>query len=261
MALQRTRAARVSAFDLPAGRRIGPQYEVVRPLGGGREGEVYQIQDRDTGIYRAAKLFYPHRDPKNRAAVWYARKLDKLRHCPIVLQYHHRQLVRVAGHNILCLISEFCEGAPLGSWANMHPGRRLHPYVALHAFHTLVAGIELIHAAGEYHADIHSQNILIAPQGMRFDLRLVDFYNWGQPTRQKQQQDILDAIFLLYEILGGRRYYANLPQQIRWICCGLKHGLILRRFPTIRELRLHLETFSWARPTKQLSRAPNHSVN
>ena len=177
--------------------------------------------------------------------VWYARKLNKLRHCPIVLQYHHTQLIQIRREKVLCLISDFCDGKQLEAWAASQRGGRLRPYIALHVLHHLVRGLEYVHGAGEYHADVHTENILIQPRGVSFELKLVDFYNWGAPAKYKQHQDIIDAIRLFYDILGGQAHYNKLTSEIRFICAGLRRDLLLRRFPTMSALRLHLETFDW----------------
>ena len=239
------RPPRIDTFGLTPGRKIGPLYRVVQLLGRGQEGEVYQIQEIETGIQRAAKLYFPHRDPKSNAIVWHARKLNALRHCPIVLQYHHTELIQVARRKVRCLISEFYEGAPLEQWIADHRGGRLTPFMALHVLYHLVRGLEGVHALGEYHADVHSGNILIHAMGVGFELKLVDFYNWGRPTRAKQKQDVIDTITVFHESLGGSDRYARLPPEIRKICGGLQHKRILDRFPTMSALRGHLESFAW----------------
>ncbi len=82
----------VRRFDFAPGRKIAGKYEIERLLGSGWEGEVYAIVERTTGIRRAAKFYYPHRDPMGKVAINYARKLDALRHCPILMQYHHQEI-------------------------------------------------------------------------------------------------------------------------------------------------------------------------
>ncbi len=238
-------AERLTRFDLKPGRRIGTRYVVESLLGRGSEGEVYQIRDPATGIRRAAKLYFPHRDPKQQQIVRHARKLHALRHCPIVLQYHHSEILKVRRREVVALISELCEGEPLEQWIGRHRGKRLGAFRALSVLYHLVRGLEAIHALGEYHADVHSQNILIRPTGVRFELKLIDFYDWGRPTRYKQRQDVMDCVRLLHELIGGRAHYRNQPDEVKRICAGLKRTLVLKRFPTIVSLRKHLETFEW----------------
>ncbi len=81
--------------------------------------------------------------------------------------------------------------------------------------------------------------------GISFQLKIFDFFYRGRPCRSEMQDDILDAVRLLYDALGGRHHYADQPPEIKAVCCGLKHGLILGKFPTSHKLRRHLETFVW----------------
>lgn len=240
-----SRPPRIESFGLRAGRRIGRRYEVLGLLGRGTEGEVYRIQELDTGIQRAAKLYFPHKDPLQKSIIWYARKLNALRHCPIVLQYHHTEQITVNRQAIRCLISELAEGDQLEKWLQRHRQSRIPPFMALHVLYALVRGLEAIHILGEYHADVHSQNILIQPKGIAFDIKLVDFYDWGPPVKYKQRQDVWDTINVFLECLGGRERYAKLPDEIKHITAAGRRATILRRFPTMTALRQHLESFQW----------------
>jgi hypothetical protein len=224
----RIERGKVISFNLQPGRRIGTPYEVVQLLGAGTEGEVYQIVESETGIMRAAKLYFPHHNPTGRAAVWYAKKLNALSGCRIVLQYYHTQQIQIARRRILCLISEYCDGIPVEKWATRQPGRRLHPYMALHLVYRLVRGLEEVHGQGEYHGDVHTQNILVQPKGVDFSLKLLDFYNWGRRARYKQSQDIVDCVTVLHELIGGRSYYAGQSDEIRYIIAGLQRSRILK---------------------------------
>ena len=217
----------------------------MRTLGRGAEGEVYQIVERDTGIHRAAKMYFPPTDRSHRSVVWCARKLNKLRHCSIILHYHHTQRIQIDGEAVFCIVSDVSDGQPLDVWVASKPGGRLHSYVGLTLLYHLARGIENIHAVGEYHADVHTQNILVRQRGIGFELKLIDFYNWGRPARYKQQQDVVDAIKVFHECLGHRIRYKALPPEVRYVCGGLQKSVILKRFPTISALRLHLESFEW----------------
>jgi RIO-like serine/threonine protein kinase len=117
--------------------------------------------------------------------------------------------------------------------------------MALHVLFSLVQGIEAVHALGQYHGDVHSQNILIQPRGVRFDLKLVDFFDWGKPARYKQQQDVINTIEVFGECLGGRKHLRELPDEVRYICSALRQDVIKRRFPSMTHLRQHLEHFAW----------------
>lgn len=232
-------------FDLQPGRKIGPHYQVVQILGEGSEGKVYQVVDPETKIYRAAKLYLSSHDPKSKTVTWHAQKLHRLRRCEIVLRYHHKEMIHGGKRSVLCLISDFCGGIPLEKWIAQQKRKRLHPFVALRVLYELVRGLEEVHAFGEYHGDVHSQNILLQQVGVHFDVKLVDFYSWGRANTEKRQQDILDVIAVFHECLGGAKGYRAVGNEFRHICSGLKHGIILKQFPTMSALRLHLDTFEW----------------
>ncbi len=234
----------IHGFNLKPGRRIGAHYEVESRLGEGVEGEVYRVRDRVTGILRAAKLYRPEHDPKRRRSIQHAQKLESLRDCPIVLQYFHSETLTVRGQSVHVLISELCPGEPLKRWIERHRGKRADPFVALTVLHRLAAGLEDIHNTGEYHADVHTENVLIHPRGIGFNLKLIDFYPWGRPSRLKMQQDVLGAIAVLHDLLGGARRPTTLPPEVTWVLAGKRTERILERFPTMAALRHHLETFS-----------------
>src|SRR3954468_14124840 len=122
----------VKRFDLPPGKVVAGKYAIERPLGSGWEGEVYVIVKRATGIRRAAKFYYPHRDPLGKAAIAYARKLDALRHCPILMQYHHQETTYVKRKKVIVVVSELVEGKKLSEFLAQQTDRRLTTFEALH---------------------------------------------------------------------------------------------------------------------------------
>lgn len=238
--------ATIKRFHLERGRLLGGKYVVEELIGGGWEGEVYRVRERQTRIRRAAKLFYPERNPGNRTATRYARKLEKLRMCPIVAQYHHTETLRVRGISVTCLISELVEGESVSEYVARQRGRRMQPYEALHLLHSLVVGLECIHSANEYHGDLHADNVMVRRVGIHYDVKVFDFFYRGRASVQERREDLIDAIRLFYDALGGRKWYSRHPPEIKAVCCGLRHGLIHKKFPTARKLREHLESFKWS---------------
>lgn len=232
-------------FDFPPGRTVAGKYFIDRLLGSGYEGEVYVITERNTGIRRAAKFYYPHRDPTGKAAITYARKLDALRHCPILMQYHHQEVASVKRKKVIVVISELVNGEKLSAFLSRQPERRLSPFEALHVLHTLAKGIAPIHARGEYHGDIHDENIMIRRSGIGFEVKLLDFFDLGKPTKSKIHKDVLNLIQVFHSLVGGRDHYAEQPQVIKDIIRGLKDSLILARFHSAGDIQHHLESLSW----------------
>jgi serine/threonine protein kinase len=239
------RRGRIIAFQFKPGTVLAGKFTVVSRLGAGWEGEVYLVRERGTGIERAAKFFFPYRNPSNRALKYYAQKLHRLRHCPILIQYHTRESVECAGRNVPFLVSEYVEGEILSRFLKRQPGGRLDPFQALHLLYELVSGIESIHHLGEYHGDLHTENIIVTRAGLGFDVKLVDLYRWGAPRWTNIRDDVCDLVKIFYDVVGGRKHYANQPPEVKEICCGLKRSLILKKFRTAGELREHLETMEW----------------
>jgi len=240
-----TADTRIDSFNFRPGRVIARKYEIIEQLGSGWEGEVYKICERSTGIIRAAKFFYPHRNLRDRSATLYAKKLHKLRHCPILIQYHTREEIMHRRIPITVLISEYVEGEKLSEFIRRQRGGRLPPFQGLHLLYTLATGIEPIHHAREYHGDLHTENVIIKRYGLGFELKVFDFYHWSAPKRENIQSDIIDIIRVFYDVLGGAKHYRRQPDYVKAICCGLKHGLILKKFSSLSRLREYLLTMEW----------------
>lgn len=236
----------IQPFDFTDGQVLAGKYEIIERLGGGYEGEVYKVRERGTGIERAAKAFYPDRNRNGRASSFYARKLHKLRDCPILIQYHTEETIRVRRVPVKLLVSEYIEGELLSQFLEHQPGKRLHPFAAVHLLYALAKGLERIHAAGEYHGDLHTDNIIVRRYGLSFDVKLIDFYFREATRSENRSDDICDLIRVFYDALGGRKHYSHHPEEVKAICRGLQRSLILERFRTVSRLRKHLETMRWS---------------
>jgi hypothetical protein len=235
----------IAAFNFQPGSILAGKYEVIACLGCGWESEVYRIRERKTRIERAAKIFFPQRNPANRTAVAYAKKLHKLRDCPILIRYHTFEQIPFNGTSLTAFISDFVEGETLSEFQAGQRGGRLTIFKGIHLLHALAVGIEGIHQQGEYHGDLHADNVIIQRLGMTFELKLLDLFHRGRAMRDNRQDDICSIVRLFYDAIGGQRHYARHPRKIKSICCGLKRSLILKKFPTAGALRAFLETQDW----------------
>jgi tRNA A-37 threonylcarbamoyl transferase component Bud32 len=235
----------VPQLDLRPGMTLGRNYFVVSFLGGGWEGEVYKVEERDTGILRAAKIFYDRPGLRKDQIRRYARKLNKLRNCPIITPYHHRDVARVGSRSVPILVSDYVEGELLSSYLARQPRHLLPTFEALHLLHALALGVEQIHVAGEYHADIHEGNIMVIRRGLGFDVHLIDFFDLGRPTRERMQNDVYQMIQLFYEVIGGARTYGRASRTIRGLVLGRRYDLISRRYKSAGQLRVALENLEW----------------
>jgi hypothetical protein len=81
--------------------------------------------------------------------------------------------------------------------------------------------------------------------GLEFDLKLVDLFSAKGSKHESRKFDILTLIQVFHESLGGGKYYAKLPDPVKYICCGLKSNLILKKFKTVGQLRRHIEGMEW----------------
>lgn len=235
----------IDTFDLYPGRVLARKYQVVSLLGTGWEGEVYKVRELATGIERAAKFFFPKRNPRDRTVNFYAKKLHKLRHCPILIQYHTQEKIIFHRKPLTFLVSDYVEGELLSDFLARQPGNRLTAFQGLHLLHALATGIAMIHNLREYHGDLHTENVIVRRYGLGFDLKLIDMIHWGAPKPENIHDDVCDLIRIFYDAIGGQRYYARQSPEIKAVCCGLKRSLILKKFRTAGRLREYLETMHW----------------
>lgn len=232
-------------FDLSPGRFITRNYKVVEYLGCGWEGEVYKVEEQETGIIRVAKLFYQNKDHEKARHIKYAKKLHKLRTCPIIIQYHHKDSAFIKGRKVYFLVSDYADGEVLSQFIKQQRGGKLATFEALHVFYALVQGIEHIHFLGEYHGDIHSDNIMVLRQGLTFTVHFIDLLHLGSPTKEKIQTDVYDLIQVLHEMIGGNNGYKRTDLILKSVIRGRKKSLINKDFKTAGQLRLYLDNLQW----------------
>ena len=106
--------------------------------------------------------------------------------------------------------------------------------------------MEYIHNIGEYHGDLHTENIIVQRYGLGFELKLLDLFQQPGPKKECIRDDVVDMVHIFHEALGGGRRYADHPTEIKAICRGLKRSLILQRFRNAGQLKTYLETMEWA---------------
>ncbi|NIM01181.1 MAG: protein kinase [Acidobacteria bacterium] len=238
----------IDSFNFTIGRVLAGKYRIERLLGRGWEGEAYQVTEVKTGVQRAAKVFYPQRNRGDRALRAYARKLEKLSGCSALIRYHHTDSFRRSGQPISFVLSELVRGEILEDFVKRQRGGRLTGFEALHLLRAVARGVAQIHQFGEYHGDLHDRNVLVRRRGIHFEVKLLDLSSDKSSTRHRQQDDVIDLAGLLYGMVGGRKWYARQPPEIKTICRGMKHSLILDRFHTSSDLVVHLDGFGWDTP-------------
>ncbi len=236
----------IENFDLEPGDTIGNKYIITDHIGSGLEGEVFKVLEIDSKIPRALKLFYPQRNKKFQVSLRNSKKLHKLSESPLIVNFHSHEKFKIKGQKIACIVCELIEGEILGDLIEKQKRKKLSIFAGIHLLYSLVCGLEFIHLNGEYHGDLHVDNIIIKKFGLEFDIKIIDFHHWGDSKKDNRDEDIIKTIRIFYDILGGAKYYKDLPPSIKYIVCGLKRSLILGRFKTVSHLRFHLEQMDWS---------------
>lgn len=233
-------------IELQSGDIISNKYYVERLLGSGWEGQVYLVREKKTGIKRAIKLFYPKRNKRNFAIRKAAKKLDILKNCPGIVQYHTQDEFEYAEQSISYLVSEYVEGEMLSMYLKRQAKKRLHPFQAMHLIYALTNAIAHIHKHKMYHGDLHTDNVMVRHCGMSYDIKILDLAMQSKLTpSQEQKDDVYRIVEILYEAIGGKKGYRDAPPLIKALILGKNREKILKKFPTVDKLKKYMETACW----------------
>src|SRR5689334_4907049 len=142
-------------------RKAPPRYRLIRVLGRGAMGEVWEAEDGTLGRRVALKFVRPDAtaDREYRARlVREARALARLRH-PNVVAVH--DLVQ-ASDGELVLALELVDGTTARAW-QAEGGRTATEILAV--WRKVAEALAAVHAAGIVHRDLKPDNVLIARNG------------------------------------------------------------------------------------------------
>jgi len=150
---------------LPDGELLGGRYRIVRPLGSGAMGEVYEVVRVSDGKSFALKLL--HGDADRDVRVRFAREAQ------ILAELDHPNLVAIVDIDVtdkdeLYLVMDLVDGTTLD---RARGGRDLG--WTLSALRQVADGLAAIHRAGVIHRDLKPTNILVAGAGQR--VKIADF--------------------------------------------------------------------------------------
>lgn len=246
-----TVSSAITSYHFTPGRILARKYQVVSQVARGQEGELYMLSERATGIERTAKFFYPQCNPGNEVANYYARKLHKLRHCNILMQYRTQETISVDGTPVTFLVSDFVRGQLLDGYIASKPGGRLHWFEAMHLLHALARGIEQMHGAGEFHGELRAHNLIVQRTGLGFQVKVLDLQHFAILQEHRNPADVMrtdvyDLLRLFFEALGGAKFFARQPAAIKALYCNMKRAQVEAKYPDAGTLRRALENLSWS---------------
>lgn len=165
-------AVRVSAAGFVAGQLLGEHYRIVRLLGEGSTGSVYEVEHSTNGRQLAVKVLSKRADRS--AAVRFAREAQ------ILARLNHPNIVSIVdidltADGMLFLVMELIRGTPL----NHCLARFGEPRFALAVCRQIAASLRAVHEHGIIHRDLKPANVLVAgldeDKGGRPLIKLVDF--------------------------------------------------------------------------------------
>ena len=187
------------AFEFPAGTTIG-NYRVVRPLGRGGMGEVYEAEDLTLGRHVAIKLLRTVSDSTDARA----RLLHEAR---TASSLNHRHIVTVHsigrdrdGHDFI--VMEYVEGTTLRE--RLASGALELDELLTVAVQTADA-LAAAHARGIVHRDLKPENVMLGPAG---DVKLLDF---GIAAHARTEADLDNEPTAKGGIIGTLSYMS--PEQ------------------------------------------------
>jgi hypothetical protein len=159
------RALSASLFGSEAGpAALGP-YHLVRRIGAGGMGLVFEACDSRTGQRLALKILRERGPQALQRLKREFRALSDLHHPNLVQLYE----LSIDGHDPF-ITMELVEGCRLVEY--VRPAGQLDPARLEHVLRQLIDAVSTLHAAGKLHRDLKPSNLLVRPDGQ---LVLLDF--------------------------------------------------------------------------------------
>ena len=167
---------------LAVGQAFGPRYHVIRLLGIGGMGAVYQAWDAELGVAVAIKVIRPEvmADPGLAAEIGRRFKRELL----LARQVTHKNVVRIHDlgeiGDIKYITMPYVDGADLASV--LREQGRLSPARTLAIARLVVAGLAEAHKAGVVHRDLKPANIMIDADDQPLIMDFGIARSTGRPT-------------------------------------------------------------------------------
>ena len=154
------------------GQNLGDRYHIVKLLGLGGMGAVYQAWDEELGVVVAVKVIRPAADADPHAAQTLERRFKQ--ELLLARQVTHRNVVRIHDlgeiHGIKYITMPYIQGEDLATILRREG--KLSIDRTLTIARSMVSGLAAAHAAGVVHRDLKPANIMINAGG---EAMIMDF--------------------------------------------------------------------------------------
>ncbi|MFT3776590.1 MAG: serine/threonine-protein kinase [Minicystis sp.] len=185
------------------GALVGGRFRLIRAIGEGGMGSIWQAREEATGRSIALKVVRASREDELHARF--------VREARIIRQFSHPNVVGVIdageliGEGLLFMAMELLHGSPLSN--HLRPGRPLPAREILPVMVEVARGLEAAHDAGVIHRDIKPENIFLAiVEGKGVVPKILDF---GLSTAGDGRSQ--NRISLTGQVLGTPAYMS--PEQ------------------------------------------------
>ena len=208
-----------AASTLPPGLAEHPDYEILRELGQGGMGVVYLADNKLMGRKEVLKVVGSHLVNRRGVVDRFLaeiRHAAKLRHPNIVTAYAALRM-----GDSLVLAMEYVEGLDL---AKLVKARGPLPVAnACYYVHQAALGLQRAHEHGMVHRDIKPGNLMLAPQGYRAVVKVLDFGLAKVTGRCRRTAALTDEgqmlgtpDFIAPEQIGDARQPTSAPTSTAW---------------------------------------------
>ena len=158
-------SSRQASGPLAPGEPFGARYRILRVLGAGGMGVVYQAWDQELGVAVALKVIRPEVMADPHTALEIERRFK--RELLLARQVTHRNVVRIHDlgevSGIKYITMPFIDGKSLAS--GLSGQRRLPVAEMLPVARDIAAGLCSAHDAGVVHRDLKPENVMLASDG------------------------------------------------------------------------------------------------